>query len=508
MPRVLRSSNVDLPSVWNHTQNQAQVNSAITTTMTAPAKVAEIWTTNPFCGDFNPGTKQGHSIFVEKTKGLATADRLDLSKKYATDLHRYFRAREDIMGDCIRKVPSKYADDGTITESFNLMTQYQQLTIQDCQRAAFRRYNNHIANGIAIPTPPFSMSTIDPGNNDAHKSKFYSRVHSSVVAAIIKNGLSVTGYDDLLLQKEQFSFHNAATGEMEYDGPTMLFLIFEKVDPSTVVGLDSILKKIENAKLGDFSNNVDGMLTMIESNYKILKENKKAPDSYRRLLLEALVTGPNHHFNQFIDRITDDVESGIGAHANITPDNLIKASRTKFNNMEELEVWNKVDPRDAKILALTTIVAKLEKSGKTALATGVVPPPTDKDKKGQKARTPQQEEAHKHFKARTTDKDYISGIARWRIVKGGSTKTVDGILYHWCPHHVKPGLWDGMYQTHSEAEHRGEKFGTNKVVEKDKKAEGGSNSLQLQSRLKEVMCTNLQLSSADVEKLFEQASEN
>ena len=136
------------------------------------------------------------------------------------------------------------------------------------------------------------------------------------------------------------------------------------------------------------------------------------------------------------------------------------------------------------------------------------PPPTDKDKKGTKARTPQQDEAHKHFKARTTDKDYISGIARWRIVKGGPTKTVDGILYHWCPHHVKPGLWDGMYQTHSEADHRGEKIGTNKVTKDDKKAEGGSNSLQLQSQLKEFMCTNLQLSSADVEKLFEQASEN
>ena len=286
------------------------------------------------------------------------------SKKYATDLHKYFRAREDIMGDCVRKVPSKYAADGTITESFNLMTQYQQLTLEDCQRAAFRRYSDHIDNGIAIPTPPLIMTTLDPGNNDAHKTKFYSRVHSSVIAAIVKNGLSVTGYDDLLLQKERLSFHNATTGELEYDGLTMLFLIFEKVDPSTVVGLDSILKKIENAKLGDFSNNVDSMLTMIESNYRILKENKKAPDSYRRLLLEALVTGPNHHFNQFIDQITDDVESGIGAHAGITPDNLIRASRTKYNNMDTLDVWNKVDPRDAKILALTTIVAKLEKMGK------------------------------------------------------------------------------------------------------------------------------------------------
>jgi hypothetical protein len=182
--------------------------------MSAPTKVAEVWTTNPFCGDFNPGTKQGRSIFVEKTKGLATADRLDLSKKYATDLHKYIRDREDIMGDCIRKVPSNHAADGTITESFNLMTQYQQLTLEDCQRAAFRRYSDHIDNGIAIPTPPFIMTTLDPGNNDAHKTKFYSRVHSSVVAAIVKNGLSVTGYDDLLLQKERFSFHDATTGEM------------------------------------------------------------------------------------------------------------------------------------------------------------------------------------------------------------------------------------------------------------------------------------------------------
>ena len=85
---------------------------------------------------------------------------------------------------------------------------------------------------------------------------------------------------------------------------------------------------------------------------------------------------------------------------------------------------------------------------------------------------------------------------------------MDGILYHWCPHHVKPGMWDGMNQTHSEADHRGELFGTNKATKDDKKAEIGSNSLQLQSRLKEVMCTNLHLSSADVEKLFEQASEN
>jgi len=176
--------------------------------------------------------------------------------------------------------------------------------------------------------------------------------------------------------------------------------------------------------------------------------------------------------------------------------------------MDTLDVWNKVDPRDAQILALTTIVSKLEKNGKTALATGVVSPPTDKEKKDKKNYTPQQIEAYKHYKLRTTDNDYISGIARWRTVKGDTTKTVEGTLYHWCPHHVRPGMWDGMYHTHSEADHRGQKLGTNNVIKNDKKAGSGANSLQLQSRLKEVMCTNLQLSSADVEKLFEQASEN
>ena len=67
-----------------------------------------------------------------------------------------------------------------------------------------------------------------------------------------------------------------------------------------------------------------------------------------------------------------------------------------------------------------------------------------------------------------------------------------------------------MYSTHTPAEHRGIKKSVpaNSSAKNDKKTESGANSLQLQSRLKEVMCTNLQLSGADVEKLFEQASEN
>ena len=74
----------------------------------------------------------------------------------------------------------------------------------------------------------------------------------------------------------------------------MMFLFFQNTYPSTIVGLDSILKQIENAKLGKHANDVYAMLTAIKGLYKILRDNHRAPENFRRLILDALATGPNH----------------------------------------------------------------------------------------------------------------------------------------------------------------------------------------------------------------------
>ena len=44
----------------------------------APAFAAPvvIWNENPLTGNFNPGTVAGQKIFLEKTKGMATAGQL------------------------------------------------------------------------------------------------------------------------------------------------------------------------------------------------------------------------------------------------------------------------------------------------------------------------------------------------------------------------------------------------------------------------------------------------
>ena len=330
---------------------------------------------------------------------------------------------------------------------------------------------------------------------------------------IIKNGLSASGWDDLMLEKDKFTYSNA-TGEVEYDGVSMMILIYRIIDPSTTVGFDSILKKIEGARLGNHNNCVKTMLTSIETNYATLSNNGKAPDNYRRLLFDALSSGPNHLFNDYIQRMQDDVEAGIGVYSDISPGTLISATRSKYNNMVDKDIWGKVDPRDVQLLALTTEYNSLvadQKKAATALATN-----------GEANNSGGGGGGGRPWKQRQTDDKYVDSLLRVRTVKDGDTKVIDGETLYWCPHHVHPkGLWSGLYVKHPPEKHdevmkRRSQF-TKKTAATtaaagsaggDEKPDATHSGLQLQGRLKEVMCTNLCMSSEDVDKLFSQAQEN
>ena len=61
----------------------------------APAVTAPvvIWNENPLTGNFNPGTVAGHKIFLERTKGLATAGKLPLSNASATKIMEFLKMK-------------------------------------------------------------------------------------------------------------------------------------------------------------------------------------------------------------------------------------------------------------------------------------------------------------------------------------------------------------------------------------------------------------------------------
>jgi hypothetical protein len=140
------------------------------------------------------------------------------------------------------------------------------------------------------------------------------------------------------------------------------------------VGLNSYLKRLENCKATDHSNDIDKMLTYMESNYEVLHEHNKAPDNYCCLLLDTFRTGPNHSFNLFIDRIKDNIDSGLGLHSDIEPKRIIIACRQKYTNMVKLKEWNKVDPRDAQMMSLVTQLQILTSKQQAAHVAAGSPP--------------------------------------------------------------------------------------------------------------------------------------
>ncbi len=66
---------------------------------------------------------------------------------------------------------------------------------------------------------------------------------------------------------------------------------------------------------------------------------------------------PNSDFNTFMQYIIDDIQSGNGYHKVISADNLIVIAHTRYNN-----IWGKVDPSNAKIMALTTSLEEMKKA--------------------------------------------------------------------------------------------------------------------------------------------------
>ncbi len=462
------------------------------------------WKVNPHHGNINPGTKQGQAIFEMKTRGLPEDKRLDLTKANAPAFRQYIKAREGDFGNVVTKIAIAFDAGGNPLKHANLITQHSMIQLTDVKREAHKRFATALAPGDEIPAPPHTAWDIDPANDNNDKKTFYSRVNSLVVATSIKNCLSVTGWDDLMQRKDSFSFLDSSTGELHYDGPVMLKIILEKIDPDTLVGMETLRTKLETAKLLDFGNDVDKALTYMEGLRKTLRENGHDPESFRQYVSNTLLSGPNAIFNAYIQRIVDDYQAGIGQYKDISAEDICQAARTKYNNMVEDKSWSKVDPRDAQLLALATQVAELK-----ALKTLNKPNPS----------------AHSTNGGGGPGVEMVDGtMPKWRTIKDGDSKVVDGRTWHWCSHHKhKNNLWDGLYVSHPKSEH--EKY-TSRYKRQQKKAlenkdnsanatsadkekgdaSSSTPSLDLASRLKEVLCTNLCLSSEDAQKLISQAS--
>ena len=473
-------------SVSGDNQDTDQATMAITT--------AETWTENPNHGNFNPGTIAGNKIFQIKTKGLEHDKRLSFEGKNAPIFRRLLEAKEPEFGGIVSKVPTDWDAAGAVIIHKNLVSEYSAIDVEVLQRNALARFDTAIGKDEVIPSGPYGKRTLDPANVAVDKVIFYERVDSNVVAEWLKNVLDETSYGRLLLKKSMFSFLDASTGTVSLDGPTMLKIALAKFDPNVVVGIEIQRQKLETIKLHTFKNNVDEMCDEIEGIMKMIMGCGKDCESIRRYTITALLSGPNAKFNSFIDRLNDDIESQTGVNKAMDWRDIIDAARIKYNNMNSANSWDTVDPRDAKLLALTTQIETLQNANQ-----------------GTSTSTRKESGAN--------DPNKVGGVAKWRTIKNkGETCEWNGTTWYWCTRHVHPtGEFNGLYCTHKPEEHDDWKA-TMKAKKPWKPnherpaAESNeakkAKSLSVSEKLKSVLCTKLMLSDEDAEEICKECQEN
>ena len=127
-----------------------------------------------------------------------------------------------------------------------------------------------------------------------------------------------------------------------------------------------------------------------------------------------------------------------------TVDELISEAKNIYTNMKTNGEWNKVDPKDAKIMALITKIEKLENKKKP-----------DKAKKG-------------------TKKMGSNEIDPQCTKHKGPSIVIDGETLWWCEHHKNPSRFpQGLYMPHKPEDHNAWKKAKDEKEAKHQKGKVG-----------------------------------
>ena len=89
----------------------------------------------------------------------------------------------------------------------------------------------------------------------AVRATFYKQVDVNVVHQFLPNSITTTGYSNVLQgHEDKMSFTCPFTGSIVVDGPCLLHLVSQKVDPSLTVNVETLRANIETTKLHRYTN--------------------------------------------------------------------------------------------------------------------------------------------------------------------------------------------------------------------------------------------------------------
>jgi len=200
---------------------------------------------------------------------------------------------------------------------------------------------------------PWVTRDLDPVTPTCSQESIFLCVHNNVVVGILK--LTPVSWDYFRLKKDKFTFVTTSGLEI-YNGPMVLKVLLEDIDPTCSVNIECCSRVIEKSRLRDFKNNVTEMIQHIENHHLVIVSNSHTYDTntYFCHLLTALLSSPNNVFNTNVQAIKSDVDSGYGFNAKVKPrlDHSCQVVGIIIKRCSD-------DPKDPATLALTAALRKI-----------------------------------------------------------------------------------------------------------------------------------------------------
>jgi hypothetical protein len=398
------------------------------TKMTAPTPTlsAANFLMSPFDGDINPSTTEGMRLFVKATSHLPSGEvRQDVCQKNANAFINQIRSDSANFGWGTLINQIEIDDNGTNVMK-SILTDSRKLSMQQVQLQAYKTFGKHDATTTSLLPTSFVVQDISFWTHTHLIPIYYRRVRSKMIALRLQNIITKASWASLLAAQNDFTWTNS-TGQVEWDGPTMLFILMKKVRPTTMVDIVTHKQKIKSIVSGNFEDNVQKMLDYMKSNYDAIQELGGSHDDYLLDIFQALSTVKNRAFSDFVSR----ERTEWFRDKTITPDTLITDALAQYNNLVATNEWSKKDPLETKFVSMMAQLQKTYKpsnphQNKTTLSTITQKQPYRKPK---------------------------FDLPSWRKKKTKDSVKIDGKTYHWCPKHKYEGDHDGLYVLHKPEDH-------------------------------------------------------
>lgn len=452
--------------------------------------------TDPYQGDINPADEKfGLRLFLSATEPRPAGLQFTVSQDKAKEILQAFEkdSTSYAWGELVHKVPVSVDNSGNDVKK-SIIRNYTEVTLHHVKQQALKLWGNKNAT-LDTPFPGvLEVQNLDPANDENDRKLYFLQVRSRMIAKRIEGSITPASWNSLLQKSKDFAWMRS-NGNIEYDGPTMLKIIIATINPTTRVGVSDVTLEIQNARLNKYNFDVKLLLDDMNNNYQsLLRQNHEHPN-FILDLFQALLSAKNDEFRDYIQRLKDEWEAG----KDIQPEVLMESAISKYNNMKKQNTWGRINPKDAKIVALATELRQI----KSCLST-----------------------SSNHQKSSDKKKPVIKlNIEKWRMHKKEDKKEHNGNTWWWCPHHKLDGHFDGLYMNHPPHKHddwvmdkkkRRDEYKKKKSANKNsfnssyknKTPKASSNNLQLSEKMRSALVSNFQCSDAEAEAVWSEMSQN